>query len=106
MADPNGKPLENASFKFDPNDPAFQRMVRKALKAQYANAPKHENCKECRKFCPLFKKNECFKKTTVEQKACWDAYVAKAKEVGGIVSGEYSEVENNRRVGSWITAPF
>ena len=40
MDNPDAKPgsLKNASFKFDPKDPRFQRMLRKYLKEQRRNA--------------------------------------------------------------------
>lgn len=102
MDNPDAKPgsLKNASFKFDPKDPRFQRMLRKYLKEQRRNAPKHENYHKCHKFCPLFKKCECFKKSIEDQKACFEKAAEKARKIEGFMNN--SELGKIRIIAKMI----
>lgn len=47
-------------------------MIGMGIKKDHLNkyAATDSNCKFCRKKCPLFSKNECFKKSVEEQQTC------------------------------------
>lgn len=50
----------------------LHEMLMMGVKKDHPNkfSPGESNCKFCRKKCPLFTKNECFKKSVEEQQAC------------------------------------
>lgn len=70
-------PVSKGRRQFDEHvnylDPKLLRgMLMMGIKKAHPNkySPKESNCKFCRKKCPLFLKNECFKKSVEEQRAC------------------------------------
>ena len=63
--------------KFDENvnyldTSMLRKMLMMGIKKDHPNkfSPGESNCKFCRKKCPLFTKNECFKKSVEEQQTC------------------------------------
>lgn len=64
--------MKDESIDYLPSVKNLMDMLHMGIKPDHVNKyqAKDSNCKFCRKKCPLFSKNECFKKTVEEQQSC------------------------------------